>query len=524
MSGTSSVASFFSHSSFSSVLFLYLLLHLLRPHIWPTEAAPRSLIRSDYSEPMAKPSVPVLSPTELQALYQVMGAIVGDAGSWRAHHPMAPCTQDSWPGVVCEEVKNNNNDSDMDDDGYGDHGKGHIGDESSIRPTIVHVTRLELGYKPNLTCAPNATLHPAIAKLAFLQSLFIFGCFTEGNASIPPVLGLLAGSLRELSLRSNPALVGSIPSELGELSSLQVLSLSQNSLYGEIPPSFGRLRNLQHLDLSYNMLSGAVPPELGAMESLVIMDLSMNALVGHIPPSLGRLTLVQKLDMSSNALEGKVPMELGNLNNLRFLSLSGNAITGPLPASMANFSESLQYLLLDSNPIKGPIPGFLGQFSNILALSLSNCGYSGSIPQNFVFLTNLTVLSLDRNNLTGPIPSGFAELPHLYSLNLSQNRLSGPIPFTPTFVRRLGKNLDLQGNSELCARWALPQNKTTGEIMKLCSELNGSADSSVHPSSYWPRSPRALYSKLLVAALITLLINLLDGAMSPINDEEKSLI
>ncbi|MCO5553944.1 hypothetical protein L7F22_007470 [Adiantum nelumboides] len=436
-------------------------------------------------------STATMSPSELEALYQVMEAIAGDR-NWRMQHP-APCTGNAWPGVVCEQVKQKYGGEDYDDGN----------DNGSV---LVHVTRLDLGYKPNPICMPNATLPSSIGNLPFLQSLFIVECFTEANTTIPPEIGRLASSLNELSLRSNAALVGEIPSEMGALTSLQVLSLSQNSLSGSIPAAIGKLQSLEHLDLSDNMLSGAVPQEIGGLSNLVILDLSMNELEGGIPASMGKLTMVQKMDLSYNGLEGRVPMEIGNLINLQFLSMSGNALRGPLPLSLANLSTNLQYLILHNNPINEPIPSFLGQFSSIMALSLSNSGYFGHIPESLGNLANLSVLSLDRNNLSGPIPQCLAELPHIYSLNLSQNCLSGPVPFTPAFVSRLGRNLDLQGNSGLCSHWAFPQNSTTGQVMRLCSDLNyinGSSYSSSASSSH--KATSSTHTPLLVILLAILL-------------------
>ena len=56
-------------------------------------------------------------------------------------------------------------------------------------------------------------------------------------------------------------LTGTIPAELGSLTSLQSLYLSDNYLSGPIPAELGSLTNLEWLFLSGNQLSGTIPAE-----------------------------------------------------------------------------------------------------------------------------------------------------------------------------------------------------------------------------------------------------------------------
>ena len=81
-------------------------------------------------------------------------------------------------------------------------------------------------------------------------------------------------------------LTGTIPSELGDLSSLEWLSLLGNQLSGYIPPELGSLSNLTSLNLSDNQLSGTIPPELGSLSNLGELYLSGNQLSGCIPEGL----------------------------------------------------------------------------------------------------------------------------------------------------------------------------------------------------------------------------------------------
>ena len=152
------------------------------------------------------------------------------------------------------------------------------------------------------------------------------------NGTIPTELGDLK-SLVLLSLSSNN-LSGVLPPELGDLDSLERLYLSRNELRGAIPSTLGDLSKLGILALQGNRLSGAIPPELGSLFNLEALFLQLNQLTGAIPPKLGDMTLLVNLYLSGNQLTGTVPPELGNLTRLEGLHLSGNQLTGCIPSEL----------------------------------------------------------------------------------------------------------------------------------------------------------------------------------------------
>ena len=123
---------------------------------------------------------------------------------------------------------------------------------------------------------------------------------------------LANGRVFELRM-SSEGIVGTIPSELGNLSNLQGLSLWGNRLTGGIPPELGRLSNLTYLSLSGNQLTGEIPPELGGLSNLQSLDLWGNQLTGEIPKELGNLANLWSLWLHGNQLTGEIPKELGNL-------------------------------------------------------------------------------------------------------------------------------------------------------------------------------------------------------------------
>ena len=274
--------------------------------------------------------------------------------------------------------------------------------------------------------------------------------FNDLTGSIPRELGNLT-SLTELSLRFN-GLTGPIPRELGNLTSLTRLQLSQstsNGLTGPIPTEFGNLTRLAGLELEGNALTGPVPSELGNLARLTELVLSGNALTGPIPTELGNLTSLTGLELDGNALTGPVPPELGNLARLTKLRLEGNALTGPVPPELGNLAR-LRELRLEGNDFTGPIPSELGNLARLTELRLEGNSLTGPIPSELGNLARLTKLPLEGNALTGPVPSELGNLARLTLLNLSGNSgMAGILPTELTGLDRL--ETLLTAGTDLCA-------------------------------------------------------------------------
>ncbi|MCO5602653.1 hypothetical protein L7F22_056788 [Adiantum nelumboides] len=142
---------------------------------------------------------------------------------------------------------------------------------------------------------------------------------------------------------SNNRLSGSLPSQLGSMSQVQLMDISINNLSGGIPASLASCVNLFYLNFSSNHLTGSIPSQLtDSLTSLVMLNLSKNALSGTIPSNIHELSSLRKLDLSFNALSGNIPSSLGMLTNLTFLNLSYNKLQGEVPATgkLASFSST----------------------------------------------------------------------------------------------------------------------------------------------------------------------------------------
>ena len=222
-------------------------------------------------------------------------------------------------------------------------------------------------------------------------------------------------------------LSGRIPAELGMLSHLSLLQLTDNELKGAIPTELGNLSKLELLILTENELSGEIPSELRGLSSLSELSLTGNDLTGAIPAEVGDITNLRSLYLDDNRLSGAIPGELGSLHKLVFLKLNDNALTGPIPPEIGDIS-TLERLSLDNNKLTGSIPPELGRISTLKVLYLDKNELTGEIPRELGDLPNLEVLSLSHNQLGGEIPAELANIPTLGTLSLYNNLFTGCIP------------------------------------------------------------------------------------------------
>ena len=322
----------------------------------------------------------------------------------------------------------------------------------AARDTLAGTAALNWAANIPITEWDGATVHRTQQRVTELNL-----SNRELAGEIPSELGNLA-SLQRLSLYDNQ-LTGEIPTELGNLHNLHTLSLFDNQLENEIPAELGRLAELRSLSLSNNQLTGEIPTELGNLENVESLFLSNNQLTGEIPTELGSLDNLQSLGLFGNELTGEIPAELGNLAKLWWLGLWENELTGEIPAELRNLAN-LQTLWLGGNQLTGEIPTELGSLSNLQGLALFDNQLSGEIPPELGRLISLSDLLLNHNDLEGSIPSSLGRLRNLERFWLRSNRLTGCVPPRLRYVP--DNDFDQQGLS-FCAL-SPPDAPTIGSV------------------------------------------------------------
>ncbi|CAI9090544.1 OLC1v1025343C1 [Oldenlandia corymbosa var. corymbosa] len=277
---------------------------------------------------------------------------------------------------------------------------------------------LSLGWN-NLTAPSDLEFLTSLTKCRNLSELTI--AHNPLTGKLPTSISNFSASLQRF-LASGCGIFGSIPDEIGKLSELSFLDLSDNNLSGFIPRTFGGLQNLQELYLDGNNLS-VVPSCIGNMTSLSVLHLASNNLTSSLPPSLWMLENLLLLNTSSNSLSGHLPPEIGNVKAITVIDLSGNFLSGKLPST-------------------------IGDLQNLINLSLSHNDLDGPIPDSFGKLVGLEILDLSQNKLTGEIPKSLENLVYLKEFNVSFNQLSGQIPSNGSFQNFTGESFE--SNGALC--------------------------------------------------------------------------
>ena len=181
------------------------------------------------------------------------------------------------------------------------------------------------------------------------------------------------------------------------------LDLRQNGLDGSLPAEIGMLTTLQRMRLQQNTLSGSLPSTLADLNQLEYLDLSSNRFTEEEPPT-------NKDNIFNAAGGGVLFSRIGDMGSLTHLSLFENLIQSTIPSEIGLLSDKLRNLDLGSNAIFGTIPQEVGLLTNLVGLSVFDNMLSGSLPEGLSDLQNLEMLYIDSNDLGPPIPLGICQL------------------------------------------------------------------------------------------------------------------
>ncbi|OWM84978.1 probable inactive receptor kinase At3g02880 [Punica granatum] len=146
-------------------------------------------------------------------------------------------------------------------------------------------------------------------------------------------------------------LSGTLPAGvLGNLTTVQTISLRYNALSGSIPPDIADISALRNLYLQGNAFSGEMPSFLFSLQNLVRLNLASNKFSGPIPSGFSNLTRLKTLYLEQNQLNGSIP----DLNlKLDQFNVSYNNLTGSVPSSLSGMPRSaFEGMPLCGSPLK----------------------------------------------------------------------------------------------------------------------------------------------------------------------------
>jgi len=246
--------------------------------------------------------------------------------------------------------------------------------EGSVPSEIYHLTNLEiLDLGDNRLAFSVSDQIGRLSKLADLsiQNNYAKGALPETMQNLTNLVRLdlsnnrLSGPIFDIILKNPKIMIAclnynefdvTIPSEIGRVTSLLELELFDTRIPGSIPTEIGLLSSLKVFTVSHE-LSGTIPVEIGQCKSLHTLRMINNENIGGtIPSTLGRLTSLSIVDLADNRLQGTLPSELGLLTDIYQLSLHNNLLSGFIPTEFAEFLN-LNLLSLDGNKdFYGEIP------------------------------------------------------------------------------------------------------------------------------------------------------------------------
>ncbi|KAL7432758.1 hypothetical protein ACHAXH_004649 [Discostella pseudostelligera] len=121
---------------------------------------------------------------------------------------------------------------------------------------------------------------------------------------LPLEIVLLSPKLELLWLSDNSGLSGSLPTYIGDLTSLSSLSIYQTSMSGTLPESLYNLPKLSSLRIYKSKFSGGISSNIGKLSgALRWLWIHENQFNGRLPEELGSLSKLEGMTLHGNQLD-----------------------------------------------------------------------------------------------------------------------------------------------------------------------------------------------------------------------------
>ncbi|KAJ3384567.1 hypothetical protein HDU80_000904 [Chytriomyces hyalinus] len=206
-----------------------------------------------------------------------------------------------------------------------------IGTIADVFDTLTNLTTLDLqcnsltGELPRSLCLLSGLITLNLAgnhlsgEFPALPNASLEALYISGNKFTGPIPTLLGNPHKLKYLRAKNNLFNSIPAAIGQFSSLEILSISENPISSKMPSEIWSLGTLQVLEMASCNMFGSLAG-VGALRNLMHLDMYKNQLSGTFPSrEISRIHTLTALHLSQNQFSACVRKQL-DINGMRWLS------------------------------------------------------------------------------------------------------------------------------------------------------------------------------------------------------------
>ncbi|MGL5682049.1 MAG: leucine-rich repeat domain-containing protein [Marinifilaceae bacterium] len=301
------------------------------------------------------------------------------------------------------------------------------------------ISKMEHLKELNLSMSGVTQLPDDLGNVTSLEIINLSNC---GKLREIPVTLSNATNLKVVKLNGCPGVM-ELPETMGQINTLEELNLSGCGI-ATLPENITGWKNLLLLNIERcnNLLS--LPENIGELPKLKQFQFSNCSSLQSLPESIVKLP-IENLNLSNCSSLSTLPENMGELSQLTEINLSGCSSLSLLPESFGQLANLKKITFSTENELQLP-----SSFGNLVALETINGGKYGTGPgvvadlSLFSTLTSLKVLNLSSNHVTGSL-SNLKDLVKLQDVNLSNTKIDKNVDFSAFITPQLN-TIILSGN------------------------------------------------------------------------------
>jgi hypothetical protein len=244
---------------------------------------------------------------------------------------------------------------------------------------------------------------------------------------------------------------------------------------GTIPDSWGNFNSMEAFAVSnahtYSRFTGQLPPAMKDWSNLYLLRISRNSFSGEFP-QFTNFTDLRVISISGNNFSGEFPWTSifnGKNSLLNSFVISNCGFSGELPQRIPTPTSptrrstyNINYIALQNNNFSGNLPSWTAELSSLQIYNVSNNNFTGSFPSALLDRGNLKVAYIQGNNLSGPLPDGMWDTERLRWFYLNDNNFEGEIP--ESWISLFQKSDGSWNDNSTYARYLFHGNNLIGRI------------------------------------------------------------